>query len=134
MPASDPHNPLAPRIEQHVERLVRSRNEIFDESHRKRALAEQHAGHHGDAKRQKLAPDLASAQAHIAPLAPGQNSLAAIFTLTSNRDLQAFDVSQIPADLAARISVSTLARVDRRLLDRAISVCRGPRAIALTVF
>ena len=69
-------------------------------------------------------PGSVSPQTRIAPLAPGQNSLAAIFTLTSNRDLQAFNASQVPADLAARISVSTLARVDRQLLNHALGVSR----------
>ena len=119
---SDPHNPANPRIQQHVERLVRSRTEIFDEANRKRTLVEQHAIPYGDAKRQKLAPELAVPQTRIAPLALGQNSLAAIFTITSNHELQTFNASQVPAELAARISVSTLARVDRQLLERAISV------------
>lgn len=87
-------------------------------------MAGQHASPYGDPKRQKLAAEAALPQTRIAPLPPGQNSLAAVFTLTSNRDLQAFNASQVPADLAARISVSTLARLDEQLLHRALSVSR----------
>lgn len=101
---------------------MRSRAELFDEASRKRALAEQQSAAYGDAKRQRLGVDAGAAQLEIAPLAPGQNSLADIFTLTANPHLRAFNASQVPVDLAAKISVSTLMRVDSQLLDRAINV------------
>ncbi|KAJ9133984.1 mRNA cleavage and polyadenylation specificity factor complex subunit pta1 [Pleurostoma richardsiae] len=119
----DPQNPFTPRIQQYVERLIRSRAEIFDDASRKRALAEQAA--YSDAKRQRLGAETATiSQMQIQPLAPGPNSLAAVFTLTSNPGLQGFDVSQVPAALAARISVSTLATLNPQTLDVAINGIR----------
>ncbi|EFW98981.1 mRNA cleavage and polyadenylation specificity factor complex subunit [Grosmannia clavigera kw1407] len=121
----DPHNPFNARIHQHIERLMRSRAEMLDDGGRKRALADQQAAAYGDTKRQRLATGAAAPQmVEIKPLAPGQNSLADIFALTSNAQQRAFSASQVPLDLAAKISVSTLARVDQQLLDRAIQGIR----------
>ncbi|KAM7224550.1 protein of unknown function (DUF3453) domain containing protein [Rhypophila decipiens] len=119
----DPNNQLTPRIQQHIDRLVRSRAEIFDEANRKRALVEQPQAGQGDAKRQKV--DGAVPQLQIPPLAPGPQSLAAVFTLTQNLGLQAFDVTQVPIGFASRISVRTLAGLDQQLLDQAINGIRG---------
>ena len=58
----------------------------------------------------------------IQPLAPGPNSLAAIFTLTGNSGLQGFDAAQVPAPIAARVAVSTLARLDPQILSMAVTV------------
>jgi|SRR3569833_628196 len=118
----DPHNALVPRIQQHIERLVRSRTEVLDDVSRKRSLAEQQAAAYGDAKRPRLGPEASVPQAQIPPLAPGQPTLASIFTLTRNPALAAFRASQVPLELAARITVSTLAKVDPQLLVRAASV------------
>ncbi|TPX16566.1 uncharacterized protein E0L32_003860 [Thyridium curvatum] len=117
----DPNHPLAPRIQQCIERLVRSKTEIFDDTSRKRALAETAA--YGDAKRQKVEAE-APAQFQVPPLGPGEHSLAAIFTLTSNPALRAFNASLVPAELAAKVSVSTLAGTDPRLFDLAINGIR----------
>lgn len=129
---SDPSNPVAGRIQQYIERLMRSRTEIFDEAGRKRALADQAFADYGDAKRQRL--DGGVSQLVIPPLGPGPHSLAAVFTLTNNPGLQGFDARQLPADLAAKISVRTLAILDQQVLDLAVSVslldthsCRGGR-------
>ena len=42
--------------------------------------------------------------------------------MTSNTGLTMFDVNLVPMALAAKISVTSLARVDERLLDYALSV------------
>ncbi|KAK2611327.1 hypothetical protein N8I77_004676 [Diaporthe amygdali] len=119
----DPQNPYAPRIQQQVERLMRSRAEILDDTGRKRALAEQQAAYAGgDAKRQKIGPQHATPQ--VNPNAPGPNSLAAIYTLTDSVGLQAFDVTQVPAHLTNRVVVSTLARIDPQALQGAIQAVR----------
>ncbi len=109
---------MGPRIQQYVERMMRSRNEIFDEAGRKRVLGEQ-AGY-TDAKRQRIGAPVQ--QLEIRPLAPGPQSLATVFTLTSNPGLQAFDAAQIPAALAARVSVKALAAIPQEMLDRALNV------------
>ncbi|KAK0617948.1 hypothetical protein B0T17DRAFT_495152 [Bombardia bombarda] len=119
----DQGNPLSGRIQQQIERLMRSRAEIFDDANRKRALAEQPAANYGDAKRQKL--EVGVPQLQIPPLPPGPQSLATLFTLTNNVGLQGFDVTQVPAPFAARICVKTLASIDQRILDQAINGIRS---------
>ncbi|GKT63455.1 mRNA cleavage and polyadenylation specificity factor complex subunit [Colletotrichum tofieldiae] len=116
----DPHNPMAPRIQQHVERMMRMRHEIFDESGRKRAFeAQQHA--EMDAKRQRIAPQMATTpQIQVTPLPPGPHSLGDVFTLTGSEGLKAFDVGTLPTAMAAKISITTLIRTDAQLLAKAI--------------
>lgn len=101
---------------------MRSRAEAFDESSRKRALVEPDPGL--ETKRQRTAPVTAEPQLIITPLSPGPHSLAEVFTLTQNEGLKGFDVgSAVPAELAAKISITTIARLEDGLLERAISVC-----------
>lgn len=115
----DPHNPMVPRIQQHVDRMMRTLADVFDDSGRKRPLDAQH--HDGyDAKRQRVA----GAQVQIPPLGPGPHSLADVFTLIGNDGLKSFDISQVPAGLVAQIAVNTLSRTDPHLLTRAIDGVR----------
>ncbi|KAI1505276.1 hypothetical protein F5X99DRAFT_368874 [Biscogniauxia marginata] len=119
----DPHNPLTGRIQQYVERLMRSRAEIFDDSSRKRALME--SGAAGEAKRQRTGPTSAQPQIDISPLKPGPHSLAEVFTLTTNEGLKNFNVGDVvPVPLAAKISVRTISQLDPQLLERAITGVR----------
>ncbi|KAK3355083.1 hypothetical protein B0H65DRAFT_416918 [Neurospora tetraspora] len=126
----DSHNPLAPRLSQHFDRLQRSRLEIFDEANRKRALPEQAAAGYGDVKRQKTEAAAPQPPLRIQPLAPGPHTLAEVFSLTNNTGLQGFDVTLVPAPLTARINVRTLASLDQGQLDLAINGVRD-RLIAL---
>lgn len=124
----DPQNASNARIHQYLERLMRSRAEVFDDAAgRKRVLADQQAAAYGDAKRQRLAAGGVAVPpiTEIAPLAPGQNSLADIFALTSSTQLRSFRASLVPLDLVAKISVSTLQRVDQKLLEKAIQGIRN---------
>lgn len=122
---SDPHNPFIPRIQQYLEKLNRSRTEIFDDASRKRAL-DPHQYNGIEAKRQRLAAAASVPQLQITPLPPGPHSVAEVFTLTTSAGLKNFDVSVVPAGIAAMISVSTLARVDAHLLHKAVDVsCTG---------
>ncbi|KAI1641547.1 uncharacterized protein F4817DRAFT_355451 [Daldinia loculata] len=119
----NPQNPLVGRMQQYIERVMRSRAEIFDEGGRKRALAEQANG--VEAKRQRTGTAPPHLQLEITPLKPGPHTLAEVFTFTSNDGLKHFDVSNnVPAPIAARISVTTIARIDPQLLDRAIQGVR----------
>ncbi|OLN97126.1 mRNA cleavage and polyadenylation specificity factor complex subunit pta1 [Colletotrichum chlorophyti] len=121
----DPHNPLAPRIQQHVERMMRMRNEIFDESGRKRAYEAQYRDG-VDPKRQRMAPQVASTpQIQVTPLPPGPHSLGDVFTLTGSEGLKAFDVATLPPALAAKISITTLLRTDPQLLAKATEGIRA---------
>ncbi|KAI0388018.1 hypothetical protein F5Y04DRAFT_274872 [Hypomontagnella monticulosa] len=119
----NPQNPQIGRIQQYIERLMRSRAEIFDEGSRKRALVEHADGL--DAKRQRTATAPAPPQLEITPLKPGSHTLAEVFTFTTNDGLKHFNVgNNVPAPFAARISVTTIARIDPKLLDRAIQGVR----------
>ncbi|CAK7210450.1 hypothetical protein SCUCBS95973_000787 [Sporothrix curviconia] len=130
----DPNNSFNPRIQQYVERLMRSRAELLDDAGRKRTLADQQAATAGgDAKRQRLASGAVVPLAQQQPqelqeiprLGAGAKSLADIFALGTNQQLRNFHASSVPLELAAKISVSTLARVDVQLLNHAITGIRG---------
>ncbi|RWA04376.1 hypothetical protein EKO27_g10727 [Xylaria grammica] len=108
----DVHNPLAGRMQQYVERLVRSRAEIFDENGRKRVMVDQTSA--VEAKRQRTATLSSQPQIEITPLKHGENSLAEVFTFTNNE-----------APLAAKISVRTIAQLDTEILQRAIGGVRA---------
>lgn len=99
---------------------MRSRAEIFDEASRKRALVDHAAANAGDAKRQKVEGGVP--QFSIPPMGPGPHSLAGVFTLTNNLGLQGFDVTLLPANLVAEISVKTLAGLDEHVLGLAVGV------------
>ncbi|KAK4193524.1 mRNA cleavage and polyadenylation specificity factor complex subunit pta1 [Podospora australis] len=130
----DPNNQHAGKIQQYIERIVRSRADIFDEAGRnKRALADQ--AQYENAKRQKLESAAAAAasaaavappspQVVIPPLALGPHTLAAVFTLTQNAGLQAFNAKQIQNDLAAKIVVKALTSLDPAVLDMAVNGIR----------
>ncbi|KAI0815845.1 mRNA cleavage and polyadenylation specificity factor complex subunit [Xylaria sp. FL0064] len=119
----DVHNPLAGRMQQYVERLARSRAEIFDENVRKRAIVDQASA--VEAKRQRTATLSSQPQIEITPLKPGENTLADVFTFTNNDGVRKFNVSDtIPAPLAAKISVRTVAQLDADILQRAIDGVR----------
>jgi symplekin len=116
----DPNNPMAPRIQQHVERMMRTMADIFENSGRKRPH-EPVPQEDYDTKRQRLTP----AQIQIPPLGPGPHSLADVFTLIDNTALRHFDISQVPAPLVARIAVITLARLDPQVLAKTVDGVRG---------
>lgn len=116
----DPHNPVVGRIQQHVERMMRTVAEMFDDSGKKRPLeSQQHDGL--DAKRQRVA----GSHVQILPLGPGQHTLGDVFTLISNTELKNFDISQLPLGLVARVSVTALAGLDPELLNKAIGAVHG---------
>ncbi|KAI0458802.1 mRNA cleavage and polyadenylation specificity factor complex subunit [Xylaria acuta] len=119
-----PDNPLAGRMQQYVERLVRSRAEIFDEAGRKRAMADQASV--VEVKRQRTGTLSTQPQIEITPLKPGANTLADVYTFTNNDGLKRFSVGDtIPAPLAAKISVRTIAQLDAEILQRAINGVRA---------
>lgn len=96
---------------------MRSRMEILEGAGNKRPLPDQQA--YGDAKRQRVAEP---APVQVNPLPP--NSLAALFALTDQVALQGFDASSVPAEISSKIVVSTLARLDPQILDKAVQTIR----------
>ncbi|TVY25932.1 mRNA cleavage and polyadenylation specificity factor complex subunit [Lachnellula hyalina] len=122
---SDPQNPLAGRIQQYVERMMRSRNEIFDEASRKRGPPEPIDGLDA-AKRQKLAAQVPSAtpRFHVPPLKPGPCTVAELFTVTTDEGLKAFDVSVLTQDLVTKIGITILQKLDANTLNQAVEGVR----------
>lgn len=116
----DPHNPLAPRIQQHVERTMRAVAELFDDNGKKRVLEDQHHDAY-EAKRQRTG----STQVRIPPLGPGPHTLADVFSLTDADGLKTFDLTQVPTPLLSKLAVNTLARIDPQLLIKSISAVRS---------
>ncbi|CAG8954900.1 hypothetical protein HYFRA_00008588 [Hymenoscyphus fraxineus] len=121
----DPHNPLAPRIQQYVERMMRSRNEIFDEANRKRGPPEPINGLDAT-KRQKLAAQVPIPQPrfHVPPLAPGPHSIAELFTVTTDEGLKMFDVSQLSEDIVVKIGITILQKINADTLNQAVAGVR----------
>lgn len=119
--SSDTKGVIAQRVQPYLERLTQARAEIQEGASRKRALTEAADGI--EAKRQRTAPALQDLQ--LTPLPPGPHTLADVFTFTQNEGLRRFDVALIPAPLAAKVSINTIARIDPNLLERAISGVRA---------
>jgi symplekin len=118
---SDPQNPLAPKIQQYVERMMRSRSDIFDEASRKRGPPEPTDGLDA-AKRQKLGAQMSAPRFHVPPLTPGSHTMAELYTVTTDDALKAFDVSQLSEDLVVKIGITILQRIDADTLNQAIEV------------
>ncbi|KHO00130.1 mRNA cleavage and polyadenylation specificity factor complex subunit [Metarhizium album ARSEF 1941] len=117
----DPHNPIVPRIHQHVERTMHMVMEVLDDSGRNRPLeAQQHDGL--DAKRQQVTESYVP---RIPSLGSGPHSLADVFTLVGHDGLKSFDLSQVPAALVAKVAVTALSRLDPQLLLKAVDGVRG---------
>ncbi|THV53677.1 hypothetical protein BGAL_0044g00020 [Botrytis galanthina] len=116
----DPHNPLNGRIQQYVERMMRSKTEIFDEGNRKRGPPEP-VDALDPAKRQKLGAQVKAAQLHIPPLTPGNHTIAELFTITTDEALKGFDVALLSEDLVVKIGITILQRIDTDTIEQAIS-------------
>ncbi|PMD49914.1 uncharacterized protein K444DRAFT_657788 [Hyaloscypha bicolor E] len=121
----DPQNPLGPRIQQYVERMMRSRADIFDEASRKRGPPEPTDGL-DPAKRQKLGAQVANAapKFYVPPMTPGPHSIAELFTVTGDEALKAFDVSMLSENLVVKIGITILQRIDADTLNQAIDGIR----------
>lgn len=59
------------------------------------------------------------------PLPPGPVSHAQLFTLSGDRGLTSFDVTQLPIDLIVRITVPVLHRIEQPAVDAAINAVRS---------
>lgn len=121
---SDPQNPLSGRIQQYVERMMRSKSEIFDEATRKRGPPEPTDGL-DPAKRQKLGAQINTPpqdRLHVPPLTPGPHTIAELFTITTDQALTAFDVAQLSEDLVVKIGITILQRINADTLNQAVEV------------
>ncbi|KAJ4372327.1 hypothetical protein N0V83_004101 [Neocucurbitaria cava] len=124
----NPENPVNGRIQQFLERMHRTRIEVFDESNRKRPAPSEPTDGLDPAKRQRLGAEVPSRTPPISapPLPPGPVSWRQLYTLnpegsTVNFDVQAFkDPEQL-----LRILVPVLQSVDGTRLDQATNIVRS---------
>ncbi|KAI9769665.1 MAG: hypothetical protein M1840_003902 [Geoglossum simile] len=123
--------PLAGRIQQHLDRLMQSRMDIFDEGNRKRMLPSEPTDGPDQSKRMRSGADFQGTPTPplrlppIPPLPVGPTSIAQLFTLTADEELRNFDVQQLPIDLVVKITLPVLHRIDPRLLDEALNGIRS---------
>lgn len=119
----NPENQINGRIQQYLERMHRTRIEVFDESNRKRPAPTEPTDGLDQAKRQRVVAETATSTQSIPPLPAGDVSWRQLYTLnpegsTVNFDVQAFkDPEQL-----LRIVVPVLQSVDAQKLDHAINV------------
>lgn len=121
----DPQHPLAGKIQQYVERMMRSKADIFDEQTRKRGPPEPTDGLDAS-KRQKLNAQVkpSAPKFHVPPLAPGSHSVAELFTVTNDEGLKGFDVAQLAEHLVVKIGITILQRLDADTLNQAVEGVR----------
>jgi symplekin len=119
----NPENQINGRIQQYLERMHRTRLEIFDEANRKRPAPSEPTNGLDQAKRQRVVAEAPIQAQPIPPLPAGDVSWRQLYTLnpegsTVNFDVQAFkDPEQL-----LRIVVPVLQSVDAQKLDHAINV------------
>ncbi|KAL8730625.1 MAG: hypothetical protein Q9166_003938 [cf. Caloplaca sp. 2 TL-2023] len=123
------NGPFAGRIRQYIDRLIPARFDIFDEGNRKRPLPSEPTDGLDNAKRMRLGAELPE-RPGPPPLPPGPVSHAQLFTLTGDRGLTSFDVTQLPIDLIVRITVPVLHRIEQPAVDAAVNAVRS-RYLAL---
>lgn len=123
------NGPFAGRVRQYIDRLTQARFEVFDEGSRKRGLPSEPTDGLDNVKRMRLGAELPDRPAPP-PLPPGPISHAQLFTLTGDRGLTSFDVTQLPIDLVVRITLPVLHHIEQSALEGAISAVRS-RLLAL---
>ncbi|KAI4237193.1 MAG: hypothetical protein L6R40_005971 [Gallowayella cf. fulva] len=116
--------PFAVRIRQYIDRLTQARFDVFDEGNRKRTLPSEPTDGLDSAKRMRLGAELPE-RSGPPPLPPGPVSHAQLFTLTGDRALTSFDVTQLPIDLIVRITIPMLHRVEQPAVDAAVNAVRS---------
>ena len=107
-----------------MDRLAQSRLEILEEGSRKRPAPSEPTDGLDDAKRRRLGAEL-NGPRKVPAMPPGPNSIAQLYTLTSEEGLRCFDVTQLPIDLVVRITLPVLQRIDQGSLDEAINGVRS---------
>ncbi|KAI8940129.1 hypothetical protein NX059_003842 [Plenodomus lindquistii] len=123
----NPENPINGRIQQYLERMHRTRIEVFEESSRKRPAPSEPTDGLDQAKRQRLvAAETSPRPPPVQELPPGPVSWRQLYTLNSEGNSLNFDVQAFkdPEQLL-RIVVPVLQSVDGAKLEQAINVVRS---------
>ncbi|KAL8720671.1 MAG: hypothetical protein Q9225_002500 [Loekoesia sp. 1 TL-2023] len=118
------NGPFASRIRQYIDRLAQARFDVSEEGSRKRALPSEPTDGLDNAKRMRLGAELPG-RPEPPPLPSGPVSHAQLFTLTGDKDLTSFDVTQLPIDLVVRITLPVLHRIEQPALDAAVNTVRS---------
>ena len=103
---------------------MQTRLETFDEGSRKRPLPSEPTDGLDNAKRMRLGAELPERPGPLS-LPPGPVSFAQLFTLTDDRGLSSFDVTQLPIELVVKITLPVLHSIEQPLLDEAINNVRA---------
>lgn len=119
----NPENPVNGRIQQFLERMHRTRIEIFEESNRKRPAPSEPTDGLDQAKRQRIGVEVQSRALPVLALPPGPVSWRQLYTLNPEGSTVNFDVQNFkdPEQLL-RILVPVLQSVDGNKLDQATKV------------
>ncbi|KAL8791036.1 MAG: hypothetical protein Q9213_000243 [Squamulea squamosa] len=117
------NGPFAGRIRQYIDRLAQTRFEMFEEGSKKRGLPIEPTDGLDNAKRMRLGAELPD-RPGPPPLPSGPVSHAQLFTLTRDKGLTSFDVTQLPIDLIVRITVPVLHRIEQPAVDAAVNAVR----------
>ncbi|KAK1918596.1 hypothetical protein P3342_001515 [Pyrenophora teres f. teres] len=122
----NPENPVNGRIQQFLERMHRTRVEVFDESNRKRPAPTEPTDGLDQAKRQRLVAEPPSRTPSVQPLPPGEVSWRQLYTLNSEGSTANFDVQNFrdPEQLL-RIVIPVLQSVNPLKLEQAINAVRA---------
>ncbi|EDU50517.1 conserved hypothetical protein [Pyrenophora tritici-repentis Pt-1C-BFP] len=122
----NPENPVNGRIQQFLERMHRTRVEVFDESNRKRPAPSEPTDGLDQAKRQRLIAEPPSRTPSVQPLPPGEVSWRQLYTLNSEGSTANFDVQNFrdPEQLL-RIVIPVLQSVNPVKLEQAINAVRA---------
>ena len=118
------NGPFSGRIKQYLDRITQARLEIFDEGRSKRPHPTEPTDGLDNAKRIRLGAEIPT-RSQPPPLPPGPNSIAQLFTLTSDPGLTGFDVTQLPIDLVVKITLPVLHRIEQPHLEEAINHVRS---------
>lgn len=110
------------KIQQYIEKLAQSSLETLNETPRKRPAPAEPTDVVDPAKRAKLGADDNASAFRAPPLPPGPNSVANLFTLTEDKALSAFDVTQLPVDLVVPITIAMFSKINQSVLGQAIAV------------
>jgi hypothetical protein len=131
--ARNPENPVNGRIQQFLERMHRTRVEVFDESNRKRPAPSEPTDGLDPAKRQRLIAEPPSRTPSVQPLPSGPVSWKDLYTLNSEGSTANFDVQNFrdPEQLL-RIVVPVLQSVNAAKLEQAINVRDDPIQCTVT--
>ncbi|KAI4921527.1 hypothetical protein J4E85_008872 [Alternaria conjuncta] len=123
---NSPDNPINGRIQQFLERMHRTRIEVFDESNRKRPAPVEPTDGLDPAKRQRLVAEPPSRTPSVQPLPPGEVSWRQLYTLNAEGSTANFDVQNFrdPEQLL-RIVVPVLQSVNPQKLEQAINAVRA---------